>query len=86
MTFLIFVSKATIQTYLTGLLDKFKGERFTWIRNRILGTWQHWMRAVGELQLKPSFSERKQKKVYNKRYSSGFLSPPKTKPINAALA
>lgn len=71
MTFLIFVSKATIQTDLTGLLDKFKGERFTWIRNRILGTWQHWMRAVEELQLKPSFSERKQKKVYDKRYSSG---------------
>ena len=71
MTFLIFVSKATIQTDLTGLLDKFKGERFTWIRNRILGTWQHWMRAVGELQLKPNISERKQKTVYNKRYSSG---------------
>ncbi|KAM7436454.1 hypothetical protein ABFA07_013721 [Porites harrisoni] len=55
--------KATIQADLSGLLDKFKGERFTWIRNRILGTWQHWMRAVGELQLKPSFSERKQKKI-----------------------
>ncbi|XP_073230424.1 alpha-1,6-mannosylglycoprotein 6-beta-N-acetylglucosaminyltransferase A-like isoform X3 [Porites lutea] len=55
--------KATIQTDLSGLLDKFKGERFTWIRNRILGTWQHWMRAVGELQLKPNFCERKQKKI-----------------------
>lgn len=72
MTFLIFVSKATIQTDLTGLLDKFKGERFTWIRNRILGTWQHWMRAVGELQLKPNFSESKQKKVYNDLYSSSL--------------
>lgn len=71
MIFLIFFSKATIQTDLTGLLDKFKGERFTWIRNRILGTWQHWMRAVGELQLKPNFSERKQNKVHNERCSSG---------------
>ncbi|XP_078364223.1 alpha-1,6-mannosylglycoprotein 6-beta-N-acetylglucosaminyltransferase A-like [Oculina patagonica] len=55
--------KTTIQTNLSVLLDKFEGERYSWMRNRIQDTWPHWIKAVEELGLRVNLHERKRKKI-----------------------
>ncbi|KAK2561560.1 hypothetical protein P5673_015541, partial [Acropora cervicornis] len=37
------ISQAIIQKNLSGLIEKISGERYTWIRKRIIGTWPHWI-------------------------------------------
>ncbi|XP_078344105.1 alpha-1,6-mannosylglycoprotein 6-beta-N-acetylglucosaminyltransferase A-like, partial [Oculina patagonica] len=56
--------KATIQTNMSVLLDKFEGESYSWMRNRIEDTWPHWIRAVERLGVRANLHERKRKKIF----------------------
>ncbi|KAL9958747.1 hypothetical protein ACROYT_G035803 [Oculina patagonica] len=55
--------KAVIQTNLSALLDKFQGERYSWMRKRIQGIWPHWIRAIEELGLRTTLHGRRRKKI-----------------------
>lgn len=55
--------RASIRTSLSELLEKLDGERYTWLRKRIIGTWPHWMEAIEELRPKMDLYDRKRKKI-----------------------
>ncbi|XP_015757927.1 PREDICTED: alpha-1,6-mannosylglycoprotein 6-beta-N-acetylglucosaminyltransferase A-like [Acropora digitifera] len=57
------ISLAIIQTNVSGLLEKISGERYAWIRKRIIGTWSHWVEAVEELRPKLDANMRRRKKI-----------------------
>jgi len=55
--------KTAIQTNLSALLDKFKGSRYAWIRERIRGTWPHWLTAIEELGQRANLYGTRRKKI-----------------------
>lgn len=55
--------KTTIQTNLSVLLDKFKGDRYAWIHRRVRGTWSHWLTAIEELGQRVNLYGSKRKKI-----------------------